>query len=334
MIARRGLVAGGALLAALPAIARPRWDIVVSTRRRGAVATLAEALTLADRAGGRSFAILLDEGLHIAKPTIRTPNLTLAGVGPASILTFGAAAGHKRPDGRNWGTSGSATLTIDAPGVTLRDLTVRNSFDYIADRRTGASGGAQAVALAIGRGADRTRVERCSVEGFQDTLLVQARSFVRDCRISGNVDFIFGGGAAWFDRCEIVTRHVPGSPGGGYLAAPSTPRTQPFGLVFDHCRIQREAGVPTASTFLGRPWRAGGDMALVGSAHFIDCWLDAHIAPGGWTAMGGMQPWDARLFEYGSRGPGAGPASRSRRLLDRAAALRVTRRAALGDWMV
>lgn len=333
MIGRRAVIAGTVVSAASPVLARPRRDVLVSARRKGAVATVAEALAIAERAGGRPFTILLDTGVHVAKPAIRMPNLTIAGFGPGSILSFGAAAGHKRPDGRGWGTSGSATLTIDAPGVTLRNLTVRNSFDYIDDRRTGASGGAQAVALAIGRNADRTLVERCVIEGFQDTLLLQARAAFRDCRISGTVDFIFGGGVAWLERCEIVTRHVPGSPG-GYLVAPSTPGTQLFGLVFDDCRILRESGVPDAATFLGRPWRAGGNMALVGSAHFLDCWLDAHIAPAGWSAMGGMQPWEARLFEHGSRGPGAGPASRSRRLLDPAAARAVTRRAVLGDWRV
>jgi pectinesterase len=342
VIGRRSLLAGaGAALgcAAMPAVAKQRWDAVVSRRRAGAVATLAEALALAERAGGKPFAIRLDEGVYEEKLTIRTPNLTIAGVGPRSIVSFGAAAGHKRPDGNGWGTSGSATLTIEAPGVTLRNLTVRNSFDYIRERET--SGGAQAVALAIGRNADRTLIDRCHVEGFQDTLLVQARSSFRGSRISGNVDFIFGGGAALFRNCDIVTRYVPGRPDGGFIAAPSTPEAQPFGFVFSRCRIARQRGIADAGTFLGRPWRAGGNMALLGAAAFLDCWLDSHISPAGWTSMGfrdpggnarQLQPWEARLFEHGSLGPGAGPAAQARRLLTAAQARAYTPQAVLSGW--
>lgn len=326
------LLAGGGIALAVPARAKPRWDAIVSHRRKGAVATLGAALALAAKAEGRPFAIQIDEGVFEEKVTIHVPNVTIEGRGPRSVLSYGAASGHKRPDGGNWGTSGSGSLTIEAPGVTLRNLTVRNSFDYIGNRTAAVPVSAQAVALAIGRGADRTLVDRCAIEGFQDTLLVQSRSSFRDCRISGNVDFIFGGGVALFRRCEIVTRHVPGAVGGGYVAAPSTPQAQPFGFVFSQCRVVREAGVPDASVYLGRPWQAGGNKTLIGATAYLDCWLDRHIARDGWTSMGGFQPWNARLFEYDSRGPGAGPASKARRLLDAQQARQYAADAVLGGW--
>lgn len=342
MLARRDLLA---LAAALPLPAwgaKARWDAIVDTARPpGTVGTIAEALARAARSNGAPFRILLRPGRFVEKITVTVPNVTIAGSGPASEIVFGVYAGLKHPDGNNWGTGRSATLTIAAQGVTLQDLTVRNSYDYIGARRDGAGNGSQAVALSIGRDADRTRLLRCDLVGYQDTLYVQSRSLVEACRIAGGVDFIFGGAAAWFERCRIVTRFVPGAETQGYLAAPSTPAAQRFGFVFARCRIERERGVPDHATWLGRPWRAGGNMTLLGAAAFLHCWMDRHIRREGWTWMGyrnpeGVQskltPEEARLFEYGSMGPGAGPVSATRKLLEAKVAAEYTRDAVLGGW--
>ena len=331
---RRELLAMSAGLAALPALAAEPWDAIVDPR----AGTLGEALA---KATGAPFRILLREGVFTEKLTIATPNVTIVGSGPRSIIQYGAYNGLAKPGGGTWGTGGSATLTIAAPGVTLRDLTVRNSFDFIGAKRDGAGNGAQAVALSVAREADRTTIERCHLEGYQDTFYVQTRARVSQCRIVGGVDFIFGGGAVWFDACEIVTRFVPNAEGQGYVAAPSTPEAQRFGLVFSHCRLRREQGVPDHSAWLGRPWRAGGNMSLLGQSAFLHCWMDAHIQREGWTWMGykgpdgeqrRLTPQEARFFEYASTGPGAGPASATRRLLDAAAARDYSEANVLGGW--
>jgi pectinesterase len=337
---RREVLAMGAGLAAFPAIARAGTpEIRVHPRRvPGTVGTIGEALA---RANGAPATIRLAPGTYVEKLTITTPGVTIIGSGPASVIAYGAYAGLRKPDGSNWGTSGSATVTVAAPGVTFRDLTIRNSFDYIGARRDGAGNGAQAVALLIGREGDRCTVERCSLEGYQDTLYIQPRARIRDCRIVGGVDFIFGGGAAWFDRCRIVTRFVPDTDSLGYIAAPSTPEAQEFGLVFNRCRIEPERGVPARSVWLGRPWRAGGNMSLLGQAAFLHCWMDAHIRREGWTWMGyrgpegdarRLTPEEARMFEYGSLGPGAGPTGPTRKRLDAVAARRFTEANVLGGW--
>src|SRR4051812_2247259 len=139
---RRRFFAGGVALGiasrafALPA--RNRGAIVDLTGRPGTVPTLAAALELADRAGGSPFSIRLGPGIFTEKCVVRAPNVTIAGSGPQTIVSFGAAAGLVRPDGGKWGTGGSATLTLEAPRVTLRNLTIRNSFDFLQDRITQA----------------------------------------------------------------------------------------------------------------------------------------------------------------------------------------------------
>ena len=284
---------------------------------------------------------MLRAGVYEEKLTLTKPNVVVAGEGAArSIISYGAAAGHTRPDGQRWGTGGSASLTINAHDVTMRNLAVRNSFDYVEDMRTHASGGAQAVALAIGRIADRVRFERCEITGYQDTLLVDGGvSHFHDCMISGCVDFIFGGGRSLIETCEIRSRLRPGEPMQGYVVAPSTLRTSELGYVFWRCRLTKEEGVPAGSVPLGRPWRAGGNPDIWSASAFLHCWMDDHIGEA-WAPMGrsvaeggrGVDlPENARFYEYRSTGPGA-LATLARRVLTAAQARAYEPRRVLGDW--
>jgi len=344
---RRALLRAGAAVAGTLAL-----DLTLSQAAGAARATDARVIRV--KAGDRVAAalaraatmpapvtILIAPGVYREKLHVAVRGVTLAASAPGVVIVNGDAAGHIAPDGRKWGTGRTATITVEAPRVTLRGLTIRNDFDYIADRISQASGGSQAVALSIARGADGAMIDRCVIEGYQDTLYVSAMALVDRCRIVGGVDFIFGGAAALFRGCEIVTRFVPDAPESGYVAAPSTLAAQRFGLVFDRCRLTREAGVPDRSTWLGRPWRAGGNMAILGTAAYLRCTLDAHIKREGWTAMhfadpSGvermLQPEEARLFEWRSSGPGAGSASVTRRMLSDAEAAAYTKDAILHGW--
>lgn len=342
LISRRAVCAGlAATVAAAPARAfAPGFDAEVR-KSGGTHASLAAALADAP-ANGRRYRILLGRGRWEEKLTVTRANLELVGEDrQATILTSAVAAGHEKPGGGRWGTFGSATLTVEAPDVSIRNLAVENGFDHPRHLRGGGGEGAQAVALALGNAADRTLIDRCDLIGFQDTFYLRAgRALVRDCFITGHVDFIFGGAAALFEACEIRSRLRSAEGVQGYVAAPSTPRDQRFGLTFDRCRLTRERGVPGGSVYLGRPWRAGGNVQLRGAAVYLGCWMDAHIEPGGWTSMhyagpGGyrmtFEPGDARFGEYGSRGPGAVRHPR-RPLLTLGEARAYTRADILGDW--
>lgn len=335
MTGRRAFLAGSLALP-FAAHAQETFDETVDPR----TATLGKALERAAKAG-RPYRIRILPGTLVEKVTIAVPDVTIVGSGWETVIVHGTYAGLKHPDGNNWGTFRTGTVTVSAPNVTLRNLTIRNSFDYIGTKRDMAGNGAQAVALVIDKTADRCEVEGCRLEGYQDTLYVQARAKIWACRIVGGVDFIFGGAAAWFEGCEIVTRFVPGVQEFGYIAAPSTPLVQPYGLVFHRCRLSHEPGVTANSTWLGRPWRAGGNMALTGQAVFLRCHLGAHIKRDGWTWMGfkgangeqlRLTPQEARLFEYRSEGPGAGSPRPTRRFLDDATAAGFTAEKVLDGW--
>jgi pectinesterase len=293
-------------------------------------ASVGEAIAAAPTDGRSAFRILIGPGVWREKLVVDRPSVQLIGADRrGSILTYDAAAGMAGPDGRPWGTWGSASLIVRAPDFTAANLTIRNAFDYVADlahpqfERIG-SNGAQAVALMLAAGAERSHLQAVDIIGHQDTLFADAgRGLFRGCRIAGSVDFIFGAGRMLFEDCELVSRYRPlMQRNHGWVAVPSTPRSQRYGLTFRHCRLTREPLVPPASVALGRPWRPARDFAdgrygdpnALGAAAFLHCWMDEHISADGWDEMGYaapgggrvfLEPGEARLREFASTGPGA-----------------------------
>lgn len=327
-LTRRMFMVGVSLAAAMPAHASDLFDAVVEKQgAKGAFTSVAAAIAAAPTDAVRPWRIRIGEGVWQEKLLIKRRAIHLVGAGRGrTILSHGAASGLVRPEGGgNYGTYGSASLTVEAADFQASGLTVRNDFDYVGNLGSQMVNGAQAVALALGPGADRSILRDVEILGHQDSFYLRSgRALVENSLITGSVDFIFGGAAALLRHCEIRARFRPGEAVQGFVAAPSTPENQPVGLVFRSCRLTRETGVPDGSVYLGRPWRAGGNMQLLGACTYLDCWMDAHIHPEGWTSMGytgpdgtrrQLAPQEARLFEHQSRGPGAGLASTTRRFL-------------------
>lgn len=296
----------------------------------GAHSSVGDAIAAAP-ANERPWSVLIMPGRWREKLSITRPNVALIGQDrDTCVLTYDDASRTPAADGHTVGTSGSFSVAVRAPGFSARSLTIENAFDYNAAAQAAAAGdqqaagGLQAVALMLADGADRCWFEDCAITGHQDTLFTNAgRSYFHRCRIAGAVDFIFGAGRAYFSQCQIVSRERPDAQGRwGWVSAASTPRGQFFGLVFDHCTLTKEPGVPSHSVGLGRFWRPTrdfpdgryGDPQAAGSTTFLYCWLGNHIIPEGWDAMGYnaqgggramLTPEEARPAEFGSRGPGA-----------------------------
>jgi pectinesterase len=332
-----------------------RADAVVSWRYEGPdgamrhdsarwYRTLGAALADAPmQTGARPYVILLRAGRYREKLSVTAPNVHFIGEGrERTVLTYDAAAGHRSPGGWPYGTRGSFTLRIAAPGFRMEGMTVENAFDLPAnaaraDTDSTKITGTQGVALMLDEGSDRAVFRDCAITGYQDTLFPNAgRAYFNRCIISGTVDFIFGWGRAVFDDCDIVSRDRGSATNNGYITAPSTHIRNPYGFVFVRSRLKKETpGMAPNSVTLGRPWHPSGNPHAIGSAVFIDTWMDDHIGATGWSPMNSTdaagnrvenQPGDARFFEYRSTGPGA-IASPSRRVLtpEQAAAYDVVR---------
>ena len=334
---RRSLLGGALAVAALAACrasttTRPAdgFDADVRADGLGSHRTIAAAIADAPPDGQRPYRILVGAGSWREKLVIDRPHIHLVGADrAASVIHFDAAAGQARADGEPWGTWGCASVIVRAADFSARNLTIANSFDYLGNLDSPhfqpiGPNGLQAVALMLDQGADRCFLSGVDLHGHQDTLFVEAgRSLFRDCRVTGSVDFVFGAGRALFQDCVLHSRARPDKPRQGYVAVPSTPAAQDCGLVFERCRLTRDAAVLDASVALGRAWRPGrtfadgkyGDPEALGNAVYLSCWMDAHIDPqAGWDAMAYtardgqrvmLEPLDARLYEFDSRGPGA-----------------------------
>jgi len=177
---------------------------------------------------------------------------------------------------------GQAPLTVHASNFRAENFTVENTAGQI---------GPQNALFADGK---KQVFERMVFDGWQDTAGIWdgCEAYFHNCDVRGSVDFIYSGGTAVFDHCNVIERRSDGGP----VAAPSTPKKVPFGLVFLDCHLVKGEGVSPNTSSLMRPWLPNGQTA------FINCVMDDHITDRAWD------PWDGRentcrAAEYGSKTP-------------------------------
>lgn len=234
-----------------------------------------------------------------------------------TILTWNINTNEEQPPGTNLGFKGIG-LVIQGDDFKADKLTFQNDS------------GDHGQALALRLEGDRALLTRCRLLGWQDTLMPNnGRSCFRECHIEGRVDFIYGGGTAVFDRCEIKSKN------GGYVTAASTPQENAYGFVFLNCKLTSDPGPwgdPTGRiatkppgkkpphAALGRPWRPHASVV------FVDCQMGDHIQPEGWSNWGKAEnEQTARYAESNSSGPGANPGKRVAwsKQLDKADAVKI-----------
>ncbi|SDS75124.1 pectinesterase [Pseudarthrobacter equi] len=259
------------------------------------------------------------------------PNLTIQGAtaNPADVvITYDLPANSAKFFGGTWGAVGSATLTVAAPGTTVRNLTVENAYDEAAN------GGSQA--LAVRSVADKVVFDGTRFLGNQDTYLADttgrdatARTYLKNCYIEGDVDFLYGRGTAVFDGCTIHSLDRGNDTNNGYIVAPSTKNSNPYGFLIVNSTLTSDAAPGTVS--LGRPWFASSDPDAHPMAVIRDSVLGNHIAVQGWADMSGHAWTEGRFAEYRNTGPGA-YVNEFHAQLSEADAAKFTVDAFLGDW--
>jgi pectinesterase len=297
---------------------------VVAADGTGDFATVQAAVDAVPAGNAAPLTIAVRPGTYLGQVVVPSskPLITLTGLGAtpdAVVIADDRANGTLKPDGTPWGTTGSASVTVDGAGFRARNLTFANLFDEAAHPEITSR---QAVAVLTR--ADRVEFDRVKFLGNQDTLYtnssaagVVARAYFRGCYVEGDVDFIFGRATAVFDRCRIHSLDRHSTPN-GYVTAPSTDVANPHGLLFHRCMLTSDA--PAGTVFLGRPWHPGNDPDAIGRTVIRDSWIGAHVGATAWSDFG-TWPWrEARLAEYHNRGPGAIPSPERPQLTDAQAA--------------
>lgn len=236
-------------------------------------------------------------------------NISFIGEGPGkTIIECGDGAFDEMADGSKRGTFRTYTAFFGGERCVVRNMTIRN---------TAGDGRIAGQALAVYADALECCFENVDLEGCQDTLFmaplpvaerqkngfmgprvlterVLTRQYYKNCRISGDVDFVFGGADAVFDDCDITCNNRNEAIN-GYITAPCG-LSGNVGMIFRNCRIKGAEGCAENSVFLGRPWR---DEAR---AVFLNCTMDKTVAPERFSGWGGVtkdQP-DTFFGEYGS----------------------------------
>jgi pectate lyase len=218
------------------------------------------------------------------------------------VITYDIPAGGEKFYGGTFGSSGSPTFTTLGTDITVRNLTIENSYDESVT---------PSQALAVRTVGDRVIFDGTRFVADQDTYKsdtvnrdVVARTYLHNCYIEGDVDFIYGRGTAVFDGCTIFSSDRGTPENNGWVTAASTSDTNPYGFLFTHSRFLSDAA--DKSVHLGRPWHSGGDPLALAQVVFRDSYLGPQISDAPYTEMSGF-PWEtARFFEYHNFGPGAG----------------------------
>ncbi|KAJ6704494.1 PECTINESTERASE [Salix viminalis] len=218
------------------------------------------------------------------------PNVFIYGDGPRKTIVTGSKSFAK--DGL--GTWKTATFVAEADGFIAKSIGFQN---------TAGPDGHQAVALRVS--SDMSVFLNCRMDGYQDTLLYQAkRQFYRNCVISGTVDFIFGYGAAVIQNSLIVVRRPNANQQNTVTADGRKENHATTGLVIHNCRIVPEQKLVAdrfkIPTYLGRPWKQFSRTVIMESE------LADFIQPAGWMPWAGSLYLDTLYYaEYGNRGAGA-----------------------------
>lgn len=251
-----------------------------------------------------------------------------------TVITWSDAASTIGADGTPKGTFRSYTFLVTGDNVEVENITIRNEA---------GDGSLVGQAVAVYAAGDRGVWRNVRMTGCQDTLfcgptmpkvakdalprlipegvisvgdcpLVLGRQYFEDCFIQGDVDFIFGPYACWFERCTL---HM--NKRGGFYTAANTPEQAPYGLVFHKCHLTGDC--EPGQAWLGRPWRRFAHTL------FLDCEMDECVAPEGFQDWGDNKI-TRRCGEWRTTGARADQAPRhpsAARLTDEEAALLTVR---------
>lgn len=254
-------------------------EIIVAKDGTGNFKTIKEAIESVKENQTEQTKILIKNGIYYEKLLIDKSNLLIVGESKDStIITYND---HAKIN--NMGTSKTYTLKITGNNITLKNLSVENNAEPIA----------QAIALYLE--GNKILVVNCKLLGNQDTIFTGkygAWQCFYHCYIEGTTDYIFGPATVWFEKCILHCKK------NSYITAASTAQDDEFGYIFYKCKLTHKKGI--TKVYLGRPWRPYAHVA------YMKCNLGKHITPQGWHNWNKeSNELTAKYFEYKNKGEGA-----------------------------
>lgn len=274
--------------------------IVVSKDGKGNFTTIQQAVDAVENGSSSRTKIFIRAGVYKEKIIIPETKsaMLIEGESPENtVITYDDFASKKNQEGKEIGTTGSATIFIYSNDFTAKNISFENSSGKVGQ------------AVAVLTTGDRTAFENCRFLGNQDTLYLKgtqdltdksrsSRNYFKNCYIEGTTDYIFGAGTAVFESCIIYSKESA-----SYITAASTPQGQAFGFVFIDSKIIGNAN--QNSVYLGRPWRPFAKTV------YINCEMNSTIRPEGWHNWSKPDAEKTTFYgEFNSKGKGANPSKR------------------------
>lgn len=179
------------------------------------------------------------------------------------------------------GIGNTATLYNTSNGLYMQDLTLKDAYPF---------NGSTGRAVCLQDKGTRTICKNVKMLSYQDTYYSNNNSgqyYFENSEIHGIVDFICGGGDAFFNKCNLVLE--PGK--GSYITASYTDGCN-YGYVFDGCKV---IGTEKDNFTFGRSW--GGQARCAFLNTILDQNAAKNIAATRWTTDG-MNVVAKNLYEY------------------------------------
>ena len=169
--------------------------------------------------------------------------------------------------------------------VYMQDLTIRQNRDWEAKKSNGQC-------IALRQRGKLAAYKNVTIQGIQDTYYINkadATAYFETSTLAGEVDFIYGDGTAWFEKCNIQ----PVSSNAVVTASNAQPGY--MGFVFNDCVIEAEpsATAAVAGYALGRPWNDSP------AATYLNTTMKVLPQDAGWKSM--TNGLVCRFHEYGSK---------------------------------
>lgn len=183
--------------------------------------------------------------------------------------------------------------------VYMQDLTIRQARDWDAKKSNGQC-------IALRQRGKLAAYKNVTIQGMQDTYYLNkadATAYFETSTLAGEVDFIYGDGTAWFEKCNLH----PVSSNAVITASNAQPGY--MGFVFNDCVIEAEptATATVAGYALGRPWNDSP------AATYLNTTMKVLPQDAGWKSM--TSGLVCRFHEYGSKEAGGNALDLSKRSL-------------------
>ena len=199
--------------------------ITVDPSGKGDFTTIQAAINHIDNRIDQYRVIRIRKGVYTEKVYIDKNNITLVGESrDSTILTQAIARDAWRCDHTDdWGV---ATLNLRGSDITLRNLTIQNSYgfdnknnteiacagDSVTHRKTIRPDGHQMALRSFA--STRLKVINCVLRAFGgDTVspwnVDEGMFYFKDCLMEGGVDFYCPRGWAWAENCSFVAHTGP-----------------------------------------------------------------------------------------------------------------------------